>query len=107
MTTPSQYHPSPVILCTNHRFKNAAPAGNPCADSQEHFHTQTFTVERVLEPGDTEGGEEAGRGCQSTPGQGRGFLHRAETSGHRAFSASDYSWLESRRACLAPGLWDT
>lgn len=29
------------------------------ADSQEHFHIQTLTVEKVLGPGDTEGGEEA------------------------------------------------
>lgn len=72
MTTPSQDHPSPVILCTNHRFKNTAPVGNPGADSQEHFRMQTLTVERVLDPGDTEGGEGAGRSCQSTPGQGRG-----------------------------------
>lgn len=40
---------------------------------------QTLTVERMLDPGDTEGREEAGRGCQSTPGQERGFMPRAET----------------------------
>lgn len=62
---------------------------------------QALTVERVLGPGDTEGGEEAGGGCQSTPGQGKGFMHRAETRGHSAFRALDYTCLESQRACLA------